>query len=87
MQDIADKIRETIDDQDVIQCALLDVFRTLRDVTTDLASFWLREEETGDGRKVLEELLPQLSSNSALASCAYWLLVRLGKEAHYIPTS
>ncbi|CAO2649715.1 Nn.00g010070.m01.CDS01 [Neocucurbitaria sp. VM-36] len=77
MQETADNNRETIAEQDVIQCAILDVFRILRDATTDLASFWRREEEAGDGRKILETLLPQLSSDSTLASCAYWLLVRL----------
>lgn len=79
IQEIADKNRETIAAQDVVQCAFLDLFRILRNVVTDLSNFWLQEEEVGKGSNILETLLPQLGSESVLASSAYWLLVRLGK--------
>ncbi|KAH7355712.1 hypothetical protein BKA66DRAFT_575204 [Pyrenochaeta sp. MPI-SDFR-AT-0127] len=56
---------------------LLDVFHILTDVLTDLPKYWQHEEHDGQGKQILETLLPHLTDGSSLATSAYWLLVRL----------
>lgn len=69
------------DGEGVITHALLETFGLLETVYTDLTAYWSQEEESGQGVKILERLLPQLPGSSTLAYSTYWLLVRLG-ECH-----
>lgn len=80
LQDIADRSKDSISQQDIVQGALLDVFQILRDISNDLPNFWEQEEAHGRGGLILETVLLQLPNGSALASSIYWLLVRLGKK-------
>lgn len=74
---------DAIDEQSFVQNALLDVFRILTDVETDLSKFWQKEADICQGRQILEALLPRLTDDSSLVSSAYWLLVRLGKNTNH----
>lgn len=54
------------------------VLKFLADMVPNLAASWLRVGELNSSRYLQESLLLELGSSS-LDTCAYWLLVRLGK--------
>lgn len=55
------------------------VLRHLAEMVPNLGSSWLRGKEPENRSYLLEKLLLELDS-SRLTTCAYWLLIRLGKS-------
>ncbi|KAF9690585.1 hypothetical protein EKO04_011463 [Ascochyta lentis] len=58
---------------------VVDVLDVLANAVPNLAFFWRREDREKSRTRLLEKLLLELGS-SGLNTCAYWLLVRLGKS-------
>lgn len=71
----------SVDDDVASQAAvktIVDVLDVLADTVPSLAAFWSRRDPGLSRTDLLERLLLKLDSSS-LDTCAYWLLVRLGK--------
>jgi hypothetical protein len=62
---------------------LADVMDALGDMITNLAKVWLERHKEENRLRLLETFMPT-SSSSSLSACAYWLLVRLGKENNFL---
>lgn len=62
--------------------AVIDVLEVLGSVIPDVARFWLDRDKAEGRRRLLESLMLELTSSN-LSTCAYWLLVRLGKKHKY----
>lgn len=72
----------TITDDNAVPNAVMEVFEVLCTVIPNLAQFWLEGGRRGTRRQLMDRLMLELAP-SGLNTCAYWLLVRLGKSSQF----